>query len=140
MAVVDAFQHWVYTHADEAMVSANCDRTWGELWERFMPGIDYSGLDDVKVTGWHRRLHIFEIPFYYVEYGLAQLGAVQVWAKSLKDQAGAVRDYRAALALGGTKALPDLFNRAGARLAMDSATLREFVTLVEQTIESLEPA
>lgn len=138
MAVVDAFQHWVYTHADDAMNPANCDAKWGELWDRFKPGIDYTGLEDNKVTGWHRKLHIFQIPFYYVDYGIAQLGAVQVWRNSLQDQPKAISDYLTALALGGTRSLPDLFSAAGAKLAMDAGTLREAVDLIEGTIAQLE--
>ncbi len=140
MAVVDAFQQWVYTHADDAMNPDNCDEKWGELWDRFTPGVDYSGLEDVKVTGWHRKLHIFQIPFYYVDYGIAQLGAVQVWRNSLRDQAKAVADYRKALALGGTVTLPKLFETAGAKFAMDAATLKEAVDLIEETCEQLDPA
>jgi oligoendopeptidase F len=140
MAVVDAFQQWVYTHADDAMNPANCDAKWGELWDRFRPGIDYSGLEDNKVTGWHRKLHIFQIPFYYVDYGIAQLGAVQVWRNSLRDQKKAVADYLNALALGGTAPLPRLFSTAGAKLAMDAPTLREAVNLIEETCAQLDPA
>lgn len=140
MAVVDAFQHWVYTNHQAASDPANCDAAWGDLWDRFIPGIDYTGLDAIKVTGWHRKPHIFQVPFYYVEYGLAQLGAVQVWANSLKDQAGAVRDYRRALALGGTAGLPDLFAAAGARFAFDADTLQRQVDLLEDSINALDPA
>lgn len=140
MAVVDAFQHWVYTHPDDAMLPANCDATWAALWDRFMPGIDYSGLEDEKMTGWHRKLHIFQIPFYYVEYGLAQLGAVQVWRNSLTDQAKAVADYRKALSLGGTVSLPRLFSTAGAKFAMDADTLRQAIELLEQVSGELDPA
>ncbi|MCU0465931.1 MAG: M3 family oligoendopeptidase [Anaerolineae bacterium] len=138
MAVVDAFQHWVYANHAEASVPANCDAKWSELWDRFMPGIDYSGLDDIKATGWHRKLHIFQLPFYYIEYGLAQLGAVQVYANALSDQAGAVANYRKALALGGTANLPDLFSAAGVRFAFDADTLGGAVELVERTIRDLE--
>ena len=138
MAVVDAFQHWVYTHPEDAMNPANCDAQWSALWDRFKPGIDYSGLEDNKVTGWQRKLHIFQIPFYYVDYGIAQLGAVQVWRNSLHDQPKAIGDYLHALSLGGTKSLPQLFSAAGAKLAMDSATLREAVDLIEETIAKLE--
>ncbi|MBI1257962.1 MAG: M3 family oligoendopeptidase [Chloroflexi bacterium] len=140
MAIVDAFQQWVYTHPDAAMNPDNCDAKWGELQDRFQPGIDYTGLDDAKVTGWHRKLHIFQIPFYYVDYGIAQLGAVQVWRNSLRDQAKAVADYRAALSLGGTKSLPELFKAAGAKFSMDASTLHEAVDLIESTIAQLEPA
>ncbi len=138
MAVVDAFQHWVYTNHKAATNAANCDAKWGELWDRFMGGIDYSGFDDVKVTGWHRKLHIFQIPFYYIEYGLAQLGAVQVWGNSLTDQAGAIQSYLNALALGGTATLPALFQTAGAKFAFDADTLKQAVDLMEGTIESLD--
>lgn len=137
MAVVDAFQHWVYTHPDAAMNPDRCDTTWGALWDRFIPGIDWRGLDDVKATGWQRKLHIFQIPFYYVDYGLAQLGAVQVWRNALTDQLGAVEAYRRGLALGGTASLPDLFAAAGARFAFDTGTVRAAVELIERTLDDL---
>lgn len=89
-------------------------------------------------TGWHRKLHIHTVPFYYVEYGLAQLGAVQVWRNALTDQAGAVASYRRALALGGTVSLPQLYATAGAKFAFDPATLRTAVSLMEETITTLE--
>ncbi|MCC7207124.1 MAG: M3 family oligoendopeptidase [Anaerolineae bacterium] len=137
MAVVDAFQHWVYNNIAAAHDPAACDAKWAELWGRFMRGMDWSGLDEELRTGWHRKLHIHQIPFYYVEYGLAQLGAAQVWRGSLEDQAGAVARYRKALALGGVAALPRLYETAGARFAFDTATLRSAVDLIEATIERL---
>jgi oligoendopeptidase F len=135
MAVVDAFQHWVYENHVEASDPANCDAKWGELWDRFMVVQDWSGLEEAKVTGWHRKLHIHQDPFYYIEYGLAQLGAFQVWRNSLRDQAGAVSAYRRALSLGGTAPLPQLFEAAGARFAFDADTLRDAVELAESVIE-----
>ena len=71
MAVVDAFQHWVYTHPEQASDPANCDITWDNLWDRFLPQIDYSALEEERVSGWHRKPHIFQVPFYYIEYGMA---------------------------------------------------------------------
>lgn len=138
MAVVDAFQHWAYTHPNQASEPQHCDEAWGQLWDRFMAGVDWSGLNEERKTGWQRKLHIFQYPFYYVEYGLAQLGAVQVWRGALQDQAGAVAKYRQALSLGGTVPLPQLFEAAGARLAFDAATLGEAVELIETTIAKLE--
>jgi oligoendopeptidase F len=76
MAVVDAFQHWVYENPDAAMEPAACDAQWGVLWDRFVPGIDWSGLDAERVTGWHRKQHLHRTPFYYVEYGRST-GAVR---------------------------------------------------------------
>ena len=138
MAVVDAFQHWVYTHPEVAMNAANCDAAWDALWDRFMPGIDWTGFEEARMTGWHRTLHIFTVPFYYIEYGMAQIGALQVWRNSLSDQAGALAAYRHALSLGGTKTLPELFATAGAQFRFDADLLSELVALVENTIDALE--
>lgn len=138
MAVVDAFQHWAYTHPDDAVDPANCDAKWAEQWNRFMQGVDYSGYEDAMMTGWHRKQHIYRYPFYYVEYGLAQLGAVHVWANALKDQSAAVTAYFEGLALGNTASLPDLFQTAGAKFAFDSATMGKAVDLIEATLAELD--
>ena len=138
MAVVDAFQHWVYENPDAARDAANCDAEWARQWQRFMRGEDWSGLEQEMTTGWHRKLHIHEVPFYYVEYGMAQLGAVQVWGNALRDQAGAVASYRRALALGGTVSLPELYAAAGATFKFDAATLQAAVDLMERTIHELD--
>jgi oligoendopeptidase F len=138
MAVVDAFQHWVYTNPEEAADPQACDRQWGELWNRFLPGIDYTGLEDERLTGWHRKLHIFHIPFYYIEYGMAQVGALQIWRQALADQAAAVAAYRRALALGGTKSLPDLFDAAGIEFRFDTPMLAELMALIEEQLARLE--
>ena len=138
MAVVDEFQHWVYEYPAAASNPASCDQKWGELWDTYMIGVDWSGFEDQKLTGWHRKEHIFGEPLYYVEYGLAQLGAVQVWQKARLDQTAAVAAYRQALSLGGTVTLPRLFDVAGARFAFDPRTLEEAVALMENTIAELE--
>lgn len=101
MAVVVDFQHWVYENHQQASNPEACDQKWSYLIDRYLPGIDWTGLEDVKETGWQRKLHIHRYPFYYVEYGLSLLGAVQIWANSLEDQGAALRKYRQALALGG---------------------------------------
>ncbi len=138
MAVVDAFQHWVYENPEDAALPHNCDQQWSQLWDRFMKGIDLRGLEEIKVTGWHRKLHIHQAPFYYVEYGLAQLGAVLVWANALNDQTQAVADYRQALKLGGTVTLPELYATAGAKFAFDADTLQIAVDLMEKVISELD--
>ncbi len=140
MAVVDAFQHWVYENHDAVSNPENCDAKWAELWDQFMIGIDFSGLEPDKRNGWHRKRHIHRTPFYYVEYGLAQLGAVLVWRNALHDQAGAVANYRRALGLGGTVTLPELYETAGVRFAFDAATLGEAIDLIEQTLNELYTA
>ena len=138
MTVVDAFQHWAYENPLLASQPNNCDTKWTELWQRFMPGVDWSGFEDVVATGWQRKPHIHQAPFYYIEYGLAGLGAIQVWSNSLRDHPGAVRAYRKALSLGGTVPLPRLFETAGASFSFSRRTIANAVKLLEDTISSLE--
>lgn len=135
MAVVDAFQHWIYTHPEQAGSPDNCDAKWLELWWRYLPGVNWNGLEEAAMTGWQRKQHIHRYPFYYVEYGLAQLGAVQVWRNALRDPEQALAQYRHALSLGGTVSLPELYQAAGARLAFDPKTLGEAVELIEKYLE-----
>lgn len=135
MAVVDGFQHWAYANPDQAVDPAVCDQAWEGLYRRFMKDVDFTGFEEVVKTGWQRKLHIFIHPFYYVEYGLAQLGAVQVWANSLKDPGGALEAYKKALALGGTRPLPELYRAAGADFAFDARTLGQAVGMIEQWLE-----
>ena len=138
MALVDLFQHWIYENPSDGSNASKCEEKWAELWDRFMPGIDYSGLEEFKKTYWHRQQHIFLSRFYWVEYGLAQLGAVQIWANARHDQKKAVSDYRKALALGATVPVPELFATAGAKFAFDAETLKEAVDLMEEVIGEME--
>ena len=138
MAVVDAFQHWVYENQQEALDPDNCDACWAGLWSRFMPGVDWSGLSQEMMTGWQRKPHIFDEPFYYIEYGLAQLGAIQVWRNSMDDRAGAVEAYRKALSLGTSVTVPGLYSAAGARFDFDEQTLQEAVDTISRSISEQE--
>jgi oligoendopeptidase F len=137
MAVVDAFQHWAYENHADGTNPSRCDAKWGELWERFMLGVDWSGYQNAKETGWHRKLHLYKVPFYYVEYGLAQLGAAQVWLNAKENPSKAFKQYRRALAMGATVALPDLYETAGVRFAFDADTLGGIVEKIELEIEAL---
>ncbi|MGE5334633.1 MAG: M3 family oligoendopeptidase [Nitrososphaerota archaeon] len=139
MAMIDSLQHWMYEHQDEAADIERCDDYWETLVDRYWPDQDWSGLQQEKRTRWHGQGHVFQVPFYYVEYGIAQLGAVQLWANAIKDQAGAVAAYRHALTLGGTVPLPELYRAAGIRFAFDADTLRMAVDLIERTLDELEP-
>ena len=138
MAVVDAFQHWVYTDPEAAADPLACDAAWTALWQRFLPAVDWRGFEDVLATGWHRKLHVFRVPFYYVEYGLAQLGAIQVWGNARRSAADAVAGYLAALAQGGTRTIPDLYMIAGARFGFSAPLLREALDLLETALAELE--
>jgi oligoendopeptidase F len=136
IASVDAFQTWIYTSADGGNAAAR-DAMWLQLRRRFERGVDWTGLDQERVARWYRQLHIFMYPFYYIEYGIAQLGALQVWRNSLADPAAAVARYREALGLGAVRRLPEIYSTAGARLIFDAAGIKELVQLVETRIEQL---
>ena len=138
IAVVASFQHWAYTHIESAYDLEQCDDEWERLWNRFMKGIDYTGLEHYKRFRWRSQLHIYHVPFYYIEYGLAQLGAVQIWANSLDNHEQALADYLKMLELGATVSLPELYETAGAKLAFDAETLHRAVSLIEQTIDELD--
>lgn len=140
MAVVDSFQHWAYAGGDEAANPAACDAKWSELWDTYMVGIDWSGFDAFKETGWHRKQHIYLYPFYYIEYGLAQLGAVQVWANALNNQTGAVQSYLNGLSLGGTRSIPELFSATDVKFAFDAETMQSAIDLIEKTLDESETA
>jgi oligoendopeptidase F len=134
VASVDAFQSWIYTSGDGHDRDAR-DQAWLRIRSRFERGIDWSGLDAERITRWYRQLHIFLYPFYYIEYGIAQVGALQVWRNSLADQAGAVERYRQALACGNTRSLPELYRAAGVQLSFDAGLIGDLVALVEQELE-----
>jgi oligoendopeptidase F len=136
IASVDAFQRWIYTSGQGHDRDAR-DAAWLALRSRFETGIDWTGLERERTARWYRQLHIFELPFYYIEYGIAQLGALQLWKRSLTDADGALAGYKAALRLGGTRSLPELYATAGARLIFDADGMRELVELVEERLEML---
>jgi oligoendopeptidase F len=129
IATVDAFQHWIYTH--QGHTRAERAAKWSELMQRFQGDVDWSGLEEARSYYWHKQLHIFLVPFYYIEYGIAQLGALQVWANSKTDKGRAVQDYKNALALGGSKPLPDLFRAAGAKFDFSQQTIGPLMTFVD---------
>lgn len=137
IASVDAFQSWIYTSGQGHDAAAR-DAAWLEIRSRFERGLDWSGLEDERVARWYRQLHIFEYPYYYIEYGIAQLGALQIWRRSLEDPARAVADYKRALTLGGTRPLPELYREAGAKLIFDADAMGELVALVEARLAELE--
>ena len=136
IASVDAFQSWIYTSGQGGDPAAR-DAMWLDLRARFERGVDWSGLEAERVARWYRQLHIFLYPFYYIEYGIAQLGALQVWRNSLDDLPGAVGLYRSALALGATRPRPEIYAAAGAELTFDEERMAALVDLVMREIESL---
>ena len=137
IATVDAFQHWVYEHPGHTRDERRA--AWNDLMDRFGGSVDWSGFEDARSNSWHRQLHIFLYPFYYIEYGIAQLGALQLWVRSLTDRAGAVASYRKAMALGGSRPLPELFAAAGARFDFTRATIAPLMKAIGGELAKLGP-
>ncbi|MEN9303842.1 MAG: hypothetical protein RL264_2271 [Bacteroidota bacterium] len=137
IAQIDAFQHWIYenpTHSAEERVAF-----WMKLNQRFGTGLtDWTGFEDMIAHSWQRQLHLFELPFYYIEYGIAQLGALGVWMNSKQDYEKAVSDYKAALSLGYTVSMPKIYATANVKFDFSLSHLQELVGFIEKEIEKLE--
>ncbi|MCC6909040.1 MAG: M3 family oligoendopeptidase [Phycisphaerales bacterium] len=115
IATIDAFQQWLYTNPTHTRQQRT--QMWRDLDRRFGHEINWSGLDAYLDRGWQRQLHLFGVPFYYIEYGIAQIGALQMWVNYRRDAKQAVQKYQQGLALGGSRPLPELWSTAG--LAFD---------------------
>ena len=135
IATVDAFQHWIYTHPGHTR--AERATAWLALMDRFGGDVDWSGFEKSRAHSWHRQLHIFQYPFYYIEYGIAQLGALQVWANSKRDKVKALRDYKNSLALGGSRPLPELFAAAGCQFEFSAKTIQPLAKLLREELAKL---
>jgi oligoendopeptidase F len=138
IATVDAFQHWIYSHRGHSRVERTA--AWVELMERFGGEVDWTGYEEARARLWHRQLHIFLHPFYYIEYAIAQLGALQVWQNSHHNKSRALQQYQHALALGGSRPLPELFSAAGCRFDFGTGTLRPLVALVREEWQKQDAA
>ncbi|MBX7137252.1 MAG: M3 family oligoendopeptidase [Oligoflexia bacterium] len=122
---IDAFQHWIYTNPGHS--SADRNAKWIELDRRFSPQFAWDGFEDFRASYWQRQTHLFTSPFYYIEYAIAQLGALQIWLNFKQRGREAVNSYKEALALGGSVALPQLFEAAGARFDFSAECLQRLV-------------
>jgi len=127
---VDAFQHELYLNPQfDHQQRTAC---WEKTWSRFSTGVvDWSGLEETRATRWHAQLHIFEVPFYYIEYALAQMGAMQLWSNYRKDAQQSVGEYCQGLSLGGSRPLPELFSAAGLKFDPRGEQLPKLVAEVE---------
>ncbi len=135
VAVIDAFQHWLYEHPGHTRQQrAAC---WMDLLGRFGGIEDYSGHEMARQYAWQRQLHLFGVPLYYIEYAIAQVGALQLWARARRDKVRALRDYRRALALGGSKPLPQLWEAAGLRFDFSEQTVGPLIEMVLEELSLL---
>ncbi len=130
IAIIDKFQHWIYEHPTHT----HEERTtiWNEILKEFQDDvIDYSGLETYRSNNWQRQLHLFEVPFYYIEYGIAQLGAIGMWMQYKQNKELALDNYCKALALGGTKTLPQLFETAGLKFDFSPDKIKVLMEFVK---------
>jgi len=129
VAVNDAFQHWLYEHPAHTPHQRNAQ--WLALNQQYEDGIvDWSGLEDCRASMWQRILHFYQVPFYYIEYGIAQLGALGIWLASLKNRQQAIAQYKTALALGGSRPLTELFAAAGIPFDFSADTIKPLAQAV----------
>jgi oligoendopeptidase F len=137
IATIDKFQHWVYenpSHTEEQRAA-----TWMQILNQFSsPVIDFSGLETYRRYSWQRQLHLYEVPFYYIEYGIAQLGAIGLWMQFKKNKEVALNNYIHALSLGGTKTLPQLFEAAGLKFDFSPNYVSELMSFVHDEMKKLQ--
>ncbi len=128
VASVDSFQHRLYSFPEHT--ASDRSDIWTEIMDRYDTGVDYSGLEAVRRNLWQKQLHIFECPFYYIEYGIAQIGALQVWANFKKDPKKAIDDLFRAESLGSSRPLPELFAAANIKFDFTPKTLEPLMQVV----------
>ena len=136
IAIIDKFQHWVYENPMHTIEERTT--SWKNIVAEFSTdSIDYSGLDMYRAIGWQRQLHLFEVPFYYIEYGIAQLGAIGMWMQYQKNPTQALENYMNALSLGGTKTLPELYKTAGIEFNFSPNYVKNLMDFTNQELEKL---
>ncbi len=136
VAQFDAFQHWIYENPVHTVRQRN--QQWLQLSQRFDSGIvDWTGQEEARALMWHRVLHFFQVPFYYIEYGIAQLGALGIWLQSRQNLAEAISNYKKALALGGSRPLPELFAAAGLEFDFSEKTIQPLARILQDEWQKL---
>jgi oligoendopeptidase F len=136
IATIDKFQHWVYEHPEHN--ESERAEAWMNILNEFSSSVvDFAGLMPYRNISWQRQLHLFEVPFYYIEYGIAQLGAIGLWKQYKQNPRAAVENYIFSLSLGGTKTLPELYKAAGLAFDFSPETIRDLMELVRDELRKL---
>lgn len=136
IATVDEFQHWIYENPTHSVEDRNAQ--WEKITQSYGTGlVDWSGYESFKTRSWHRQLHLFEVPFYYIEYGIAQLGALAVWKNSKTNFSKAIENYKQALALGYTQQIPTIYATAGIEFNFSDEYVKNLATFVEEELNNL---
>jgi oligoendopeptidase F len=136
IATIDKFQHWVYENPNHTIEQRT--ENWFRIYNEFnSKSVDWSGLEIYQKNIWQKQLHLFEVPFYYIEYGIAQLGAIGMWMQFKKNKDQALDHYIQALSLGGTKTLPELYEAAGLKFDFSGTYIKELMDFVESELKAL---
>ncbi|MDE0707863.1 MAG: M3 family oligoendopeptidase [Candidatus Poseidoniales archaeon] len=135
IATIDAFQHWIYTNPEHSRTERH-DK-WLELGNKFGSILDWSGFEDWRNISWQKQLHLFSYPFYYIEYGIAQLGALQMWLQYRDKPEKALENYATAMRLGGSRPLPNLFEAGGMSFDLGRSTVQELIDAVREELSKL---
>ncbi len=137
IATIDQFQHWLYTHPNHTQEERRAK--WTESFHAFTPGVlDYSSLEQYIENLWHKQLHLFEVPFYYIEYGFAQLGAIALWRQYRENPEQAVAAFTRAMRLGNTRSIREIYAEAGIRFDFSQEYVRDLGTFVRGEMEKLK--
>ena len=137
VATIDAFQHWIYENPSHN--SDERSQAWNRIYGQFSDNItDWGGMEDVKTKLWQKQLHLFEVPFYYIEYAIAQLGALAVWRNYCQNPTQALDQYLNALSLGYTKPIKEIYATAGIEFNFSQAYIQELMDFLAQKIQQLE--
>jgi len=133
IATIDKYQHWLYTNPGHT--NEQRETEWMKILSEFSTGVtDWTGFDEYRANFWQKQLHLYEVPFYYIEYGGAQLGAIAMWRQYLENKEQALENYKAALALGYTKTLKELYAKAGIRFDFSPAYVAELGSFVKERL------
>lgn len=133
VATIDVFQHWIYENPNHSV--AERKEKWTQILEDYGTGVtDWSGYESVRENTWQRQLHLFEVPFYYIEYGMAQLGALAVWKNSKSNFKKAIEDYKNALSLGYTKSIPEIYKTAGVTFDFSRENIKKLAEFINEEL------
>jgi len=135
IATIDCFQHWMYEHSTHSKEERS--EQWKQIYSRFHSDLDWEGLELYRDNFWQKQLHLFEVPFYYIEYGISQLGAIAIYRNFTQNPQLALEQYIAALKLGNTRSIPEIYEAAGIRFDFSEDYIRELAEFVSSEIKGL---
>ncbi len=134
IATIDKLQHWIYSNPSHTAQERK--DYWFQLSKDFGTGmVDWSGFENIQASTWQKQLHLYEVPFYYIEYGMAQLGALAVWRNYLNNKPKAIAQYKEALSLGYTKTISEIYKTAGIEFNFSESYIKELMAFVKEELD-----